>query len=189
MKKIILMIIGVMLAAAGMQAQNANRKGIFIELQGGGAFGTVINCETENNNIKSGFVGAFDIGYRYPTSKSFAVEGKIDLWADFLEFERTLNFDIMPGIRWTSNDFSSNKSMYLSLNAGFGFGSRNRESMFVPIELGLGFNLTNNLYLGFFLTDKVCISTAYYHKYLDEGLTSFRTTSYTSAGIKLGYRF
>lgn len=198
MKKLILLIAGVLLAFIGVQAQNANRTGIFIELQGGRAFGEVIHGEdyyyhSEFTYLKGGVVGGLGVGYRYATSNSFAIEGKVNLWADFLDIGDTFNLDIMPGIRWTSKDFSSNKSLYLSLNAGFGLNPTDAYSMFVPIEISVGFNLTNNLYLGVFLTEKMCVGggTGSVHYYAGQSSHSvyLDSRSYTSAGIKLGYRF
>lgn len=210
MKRLLILLVGCLLIVAGMQAQNANRSGFFIELQGGGAIGTVMDYRTEvygngndyedcNPYIKGGFVGGIDLGYRFATSRAFAFEVKVDAWSNFLDFGKCLYLDLLPGIRWTSEEIASNVSMFLSLNAGFGILKEDVQ-MNIPIEIGLGCNLTNQFYLGLFLSERIYMGdsisgyydSGYYGDYYDDYYWesgSYLPKSYASVGLKLGYRF
>lgn len=191
MKRIILSIVCILSTIVGMQAQNANRSGVFIELQGGSAFGTVMDKKIETNNgslwnwdrdwyIKGGLVGSVDVGYRYATSNQFAIEMKAGGWANFQDIEKTITLDMLPGVRWTSKEIIGNVSMFLSLNAGCGLSFPDGVYVSIPVEVGIGFNLTNRLYLGAFVSERISVSGDYFRYY---------PKTHTTAGIRLGYRF
>lgn len=162
MRRIILLICVCLSISASMQAQNANRKGFFVELQGGAALGevlTVIPGEPNFNNslpyyleerayLKGGAIGSLDLGYRFRLSKPLAVEARIGAFGNFGDFKNTWLLRIMPGLRWTFKDFAGAKSIYASLNAGIGFGQNDGSSLMVPLEIGVGMNFTPHLCMG-----------------------------------------
>lgn len=196
------MIAAAICMAICIQAQNANRSGFFIELEGGRAFGNVMDFESrsydaEGTYLKDGAVGSLHFGYRKTTSNSVAIEAKIGAWTNFLDVKNTLNVNIMPGIRWTSKEFTGNVSAFLSFNAGFGLNKANPGCFYVPVEIGVGLNLTNNLYLGLFASERILVSSYYdsfygYDYELDNetyGFAYLYPKSYMSAGLRLGFRF
>ena len=196
MKRLFLSIVCVIVTIVGLHAQNANRSGVFIELQGGAAFGTVMDKEVAISTggyqydyirqwyLKGGFVGSFDVGYRYATSNQFAIEMKAGAWANFQDIGKTISLDMLPGIRWTSKEISGNISMFLSLNAGCGLNFLEGEvAPLIPVEVGVGVNLTNQLYAGVFLSERIATGDGkgwpdYYYP-----------QTHTTAGLKIGYRF
>ncbi len=182
------------LVSMGVQthAQNANRRGFFVEVQGGAALGDVISFNEpwlgyDGVYLKGGVTGSVDVGYRLRLSNPWAFDVKLGLWSDFADFEKTWNLRLMPGLRWTSNDFSGNKSIYLAFNAGFGIGS-DADYMCIPLELSAGINLTPKIYLG--------LSWIYNPRVVndlwsEEGgkYIMLNVHNYNSLALRLGYRF
>lgn len=169
MKRIITMAVIALLSIVGAMAQNANRKGFFIELQGGAAIGDVVTADDyfykydispikDLTYLKGGFAGSLDFGYRFRLSNMFAFEAKAGLWANFADFLTTWNVRIMPGIRWTSKDFAGNMSAFLAYNVGVGFSAVESSDSYdhmttslnyvIPSELGAGINVTPKFYIG-----------------------------------------
>lgn len=160
MKKILLLFAVFIMTTNNLIAQNANRSGVFLELQGGAALGDVI-VPTDNDctpvdqrnpaYLQGGMTGSIDAGYRWSTSSFFAIEAKVGMWTNFADLKNTYNIRLMPGIRWTSRDLSNTLSMYAGWNVGIGlFPSNDSRStgLLIPIELSAGLNLGKNLYLG-----------------------------------------
>lgn len=212
MKRLLTLIAAVLLAVTGLYAQNANRNGFFIELQGGAAFGEVLKYEPSSYSnypsaisatcLKGGGVGSLDFGYRFATSSNFAVDFKLGAWSDFAEVGKTLQLRGLPGIRWTTDDFGSNMSAYIALNAGVGLspegGGSGDLGLYVPIELSVGLNFSRHFYGGLIFNYSTLVSGEISDNgYLDiEGNTSYDDNlvhifrqSYPSIGLRLGYRF
>lgn len=194
MKKLLLLLICILMTASGMHAQNANRSGFFLELQGGAAFGEVLKYSRYSDDmskLKGGAVGCFDIGYRWATSTHFAFGGKIGIWDNFAEFGNTLQIRFMPGMRWTSKDFGSkNMSAFISFNTGYALTPKEELPQFVPIQLGVGLNLTTHLYAGIVFDYSICAygGLIYDEKYQNNWY-NIEANSYPALSIKLGYRF
>lgn len=208
--KLLLLLVAVLvMTGAGhrLAAQNANRNGFIIELQGGGALGTIetdrLEYVADKNAIatakKGGFVGQLNIGYRWATSINWAVELRAGISDNFSESSLYIA-SLMPGVRYTSRELFGNKSLYASFNAGVGYNPYG-EAIFVPLDLNVGLNLTNSLYAGVFFDYNICASSSYY-KYYD--LSNYRfddgnypinqrygdsyLSSHAVIGIKLGIR-
>ena len=164
MKKTILcMLLSVMAIAAvsgKASAQNANRKGWIIELQGGRVLGTL--CDSEGYDydlkngstvcrVKGGVVGAISAGYRWTVSKSWAVEAKLMVSDNFAQ-TTTLGFTLFPGVRYTTKEIAGNTSMYLGVNLGAGVMPVLDEMDYMCLgEFGVGFNIGNRISLGLYV--------------------------------------
>lgn len=193
MKRIILIIASILFLVTGAQAQMANRRGFFIELQGGSAFGEVLTRNYNYNYspyLKGGAVGGIDFGYRFRTSNSFAFELKLGYWTDFSEVKYTTSMNFQPGIRWTSKEFgSSNISMFIALNAGMGAVFGEELAATFPIELGVGANFTNHFYGGLAISARGMLGHAVLSDYWQGHVNDIQTHSYGAVGLRLGYRF
>ncbi len=201
MKRLLTLIAAVLLAVTGLYAQNANRNGFFIELQGGAAFGEVLKYEPEISGypsapcLKGGGVGSLDFGYRFATSHNFAIDFKLGAWTDFADAGKTLQLRGLPGIRWTSNDFGSNMSAYLALNAGVGLSPSDEElGIYVPVEISVGLNLSQHFYGGLTFNYSALVSGEWSEceDFLDGTYTRYvyvSRRSYPSIGLRVGYRF
>lgn len=205
MKRLLTLIAAVLLAVTGLYAQNANRNGFFIELQGGAAFGEVLKYDPYNSDypsascLKGGGVGSLDFGYRFATSNNFAIDFKIGAWTDFAEAGKTLQLRGMPGVRWTSNDFGSNMSAFLALNTGVGLSPASGDlGIYIPAELSVGLNFSQHFYGGVIFNYSALLSGDYCDEenlgiegnngYRDNTVYVHRQ-SYPSIGLRLGYRF
>lgn len=208
LKRSITLVIAMLLIVSSLFAQNANRNGCFIEIQGGTAIGKLLEYDPEarysTSRLKGGCVTSLDFGYRFATSKQFGVDTKLGLWANLADFKYTYQFRLLPGIRWTSKDFGSNRSIYLALNIGIGLtpasknwrGEHEETGINVPVELSAGINISTHLYGGLFFSYSIlasgeCCDFLKFNNYADderEVIYLFRK-SYPSLSIRLGYRF
>lgn len=196
MKRIILIIASILFLVTGAQAQNANRKGFFIELQAGTAMGEVLKYDNYHYNynyidgayLKGGIVAGLDLGYRFRTSNSFAFEAKAGVWSNLSEPSMTTSIDVLPGLRWTSKEFgSSNMSMFIAINTGIGMELTDEEFGFcIPLELGIGVNFTNSFYGGLFISGRILTDS---YRVSDMGVYYIENNSYGAVGLRLGYRF
>ena len=206
MKRLIFLISMTFLYIGSLMAQDANRSGFVVELQGGAAFGKTVldyECTGYYDNcgprLRGGMVGSVDFGYRFATSTHIAIGGKLGIWGNLADFKYTYALRIMPGLRWTSNDFH-NMSVYAELDAGVGTSPSIR-NLHVPIEISAGVNLTRNLYAGAFVNFSMTLleerfEDVYSFKYTDSDGQIFKgsldirpAVFYPSAGIRVGYRF
>lgn len=208
-KRLITLITAVILAVTGLCAQNANRNGFFIELQGGTALGKVLkydkNGAYSNSRLKGGVITSLDFGYRFGTTTHFSFDTKMGIWANLADSRYTYQFRILPGVRWTSKDFgSSYRSAYLGLSIGLGITPASKDfrdescdtGIFVPIELSAGMNFSLHFYGGLFINH--CISAGgrkctelkfYDYANADQEYVNVWRRSYQSLGLRLGYRF
>lgn len=182
MKRILLSLAVIVSIVISSFGQSANRKGFFIEAQGGAALGEVLTFKDDGQPyLKGGATGMLDFGYRFRTSQHFAFESKLGGYAIFDDFSKTYNLHLMPGIRWTSGDFGG-MSAYLSLNTGFGIDFDGISV--APCEFGAGINLTIKLYLGVSYTEMIAVDDGDSDKY-----KWIEPNNYGCFQVKLGYRF
>ncbi len=203
MKRILLAFITIaMLGCLAANAQSANRKGFFVDLRGGGVMGTVYQSDEEvvNEYMKGGFDLGLGAGYRWATSKSWAVQAKIDL-SDNLSAPSDYKGDLLSlaallGVRWTSSDFANNKSAFVGVGTGFGLNPLAYDTgVYVPIEIEVGINLTNKIAVGVFVLPKIyiagsvdrCSYEVNNYTYYDYAYLDFKSNA--TAGLKLSYRF
>lgn len=121
------------LCSTDASAQNANRNGWIIELQGG----KVVNHE-------GGFLFDFDFGYRWATSLHWAVEAKVGVGSYYPD---KYAWSIMPGVRYTSKELFSNCSLFTSFNAGLST-KLFYEDVIMPLNLCVGLNIGNRFNIG-----------------------------------------
>lgn len=205
MKKVILLLISIFLATSAISAQNANRKGFFMELQGGLSFGDIVKAEinkesknygyekiAEATYLKGGVSGSFDIGYRFRTSNHFALEVKLGLWANFADFRDTWQMRFMPGLRWTSKEFSGNISSFVSGNIGIGTAPSDGyfgDNVFIPAEIAAGLNFSPQFYMAFVWNINVMLTTCNPTDYINKLLVEYETNTYNTVGLRFGVRF
>ncbi len=202
MKKIVLFFAGIILAISGMTAQNANRKGFFLEVQGGVALGDIVTADiikhqndtyetTDITYLKGGFAGSFDFGYRFRLSNPFAFEIKAGLWSNLADFIDTWNVRLMPGIRWTSKDFGGNMSSFITYNVGLGIGAQDEDcNLIIPSELGIGINFTPKFYAALVWDANIFIDPYGRSVYVASATyTDYYPKTYNTIAIRLGFRF
>lgn len=166
MKKILLLFAVFIMTTNNLIAQNANRSGVFLELQGGAALGDGIKpVPTDQYGeigsydlypvyLKGGVVGSVDVGYRWATSSIFAIEAKVGLWSNFADFNNTYNLRIMPGFRITTKEIYKNSSIFLGCNIGAGYAPSNNsrhDTFNAAAEISTGLNINKNIYVGLFV--------------------------------------
>jgi hypothetical protein len=162
MKKILLLFAVLIMTTNNLIAQNANRSGVFLELQGGAALGDVIQPVPNQYGgmgfypiyLKGGVVGSVDVGYRWATSSIFAIEAKVGLWSNFADFNNTYNLRIMPGFRITTKEIYKNSSIFFSCNIGAGYAPSNNsrhDTFNATAEISTGLNINKNIYVGLFV--------------------------------------
>lgn len=192
-----------------ISAQNANRSGVFLELQGGSAIGDVLQYRydymTRSTYLKGGVTGSIELGYRFATSTHLSADAKLGLFADLAEFKHTYSIRLMPGIRWISNDFGNALSLYVSFNAGVGVAPGFYTRLSVPLELSLGLNFTSHLYGGIFINYQINTKKrdvkecgyvfdnkpthANWGSFFKDAPLTVCTKSFPSCGIRIGYKF
>lgn len=192
MKKIIIITIAmIMIGSFGAYSQNANRKGAFLELQGGGTLGYLYKGDQGENYMKGGFDAGLSFGCRFPTSLHWAFQMKLtasdNLSSD--DLEKSFLTSILFGMRWISSDFATNKSAYIGLGVGYGvnfFGEDWASS--IPIEIETGINLTPKIYLGVFANPRIYFDGAEWEWDYSLNKSSYYQSN-TVIGLKLGVRF
>ena len=198
MRRILLILALVAGIVTSGLAQNANRKGFFIEAQGGVAFGEVLvvkpsyssDGDKEVCSLKGGGTATIDFGFRIPTSRHLAFEIKLGGYANLAEAEHTNQIRLLPGLRWTSNDFGS-MSAYLSLNTGFGLSICGDMPGFVPVEFNVGLNVTRKFYVGLSYTENILCASGVEVDWIYTSSLNYNefTNTYGCMQFKVGYRF
>lgn len=169
------------LFCTALQAQNANRSGVFVELGAGLTAGdspnqageivsefipTVDNKATLNLYRKvdktSGVCANLGVGYRWATSLHFAFELKLQAMSHVSNFTETLAINLKPGVRYTSREISGSTSLYANANVGLG-SFVDHATLSVPYEVGVGFNFGNNISAGLVWDAQYAVSK---HEYL-----------------------
>lgn len=199
MKRILFTLItALFLGVLGANAQSANRKGFFMELQGGQTIGDVYRSRNDKNYLKGGMDLGLNIGFRLATSNHWAFQMKLSA-TENLSATNAFMPAFLVGMRWISNDFAGNKSVYIGLNAGAGItGGTSDVAPFVPIDIEAGVNITNKLYIGIFATPRIICGeeeyeyddTYYNNMNWDERVDYIKyLKSNVVAGLRIGFRF
>ncbi len=172
------MIIGALMLFIDVQAQNANRNGVIVELGGGYTTGNIYeklhtleyydynNTYDYNYNyyeeekIGEGGTGAFlsvNAGYQWATSKHFAVKAMASVGIPFDDTSFT-NFGLKGMFRYTSKDFGSGQSIYAEAGVGITLFTHDCETYqlkwddkvrcLISPEIGVGLNINAHLYFG-----------------------------------------
>lgn len=192
-------------------AQNANRKGFYVEAGFGGLVGNSIcrSVKVEDNTLQykclSGSVAEFDFGGRFRTSTHWAYEFKLGCQTTLSDPVYGLCFRILPlGFRYTSIEVWRNFSLYAHFNIGTSIGLNNGKmpryssilfpnTPFIDIDesssssiglgysIGIGANLTTHCYI------ELCYNAqALFDCIGDNGLG---TVNGGLLGGTIGYRF
>ena len=210
MKKVFLLLLA-LCAIAGVSAQNANRKGFFIEAAVGGSVGNPplsglsMDKGVLNGHYTGGTVVNFAFGPRFRTGSHTAFDFRIEAQANTARITQSLVLKAMPGMRITTGELFGNISMYISANIGFAIadsGCADLYSDFIPNDgteatwdlfssdpsfgagysLGLGLNITTHFYGGF-------VWDAQYMIHQTRDNLTWTNLHYGMAGLRLGYRF
>lgn len=183
----------IILSTIGAYGQNANRNGAFWEVQGGCAFGRYLEIPKSNYdnlpNESGGVIVSLNCGYRFATSKHFAVDIKLGYFANLKESHYTTQIRLLPGIRWTSKDFNSNNSVYMSLNSGLGINPTKHFGIFIPFEFSSGLNFSSNLYAGIVFNYSLATGENWDIWENSHSFYEIYRHSYPTLGIQFGYRF
>lgn len=202
------MIIGALMLFIDVQAQNANRNGVIVELGGGYTTGNIYEQEvvssaeyydyfferwlTDNTySLEQKGQGTYlslEAGYQWATSRHFAVKAMASFGLPFSE-AAYLNFGVKGMLRYTSRDFGNGQSIY----AEAGIGAKMQPDSFRPEpsyliipDVGVGLNINSHLYIGL---DFV------YNIVFESSVKDFDYTypvhdlSYGVPQLKVGYRF
>lgn len=192
-KKFLIAIVSILsLSTFDVSAQSANRRGFYIDLTAGANIGDICKrhkYDSYDGWISSSKVGGMELGvgagYRLPFSSQFAGDFRVNFQDNF-SYTKFFQIGILPGIRFTSKDFSGNKTFYMGLNTGLLIVPADETILYWPLELSLGFNLTPKVSLGIVGTVKM-----YGDGYYEDGSTRYVSASDTNAflGLRFGYRF
>ena len=209
MKKVLLMLL-VLCAFAGASAQNANRKGFFIEAAVGGSVGTppVGGLSIQDGQLMAHYYGGamlnLAFGPRFRTGDHTAFDFRISAQANAsgLAGAQTLVVKAMPGIRISTGEIFRNMSLYFGANVGGALANRGSSWNVVPAdgevmhwslfdedvsggvgyEVSFGVNVTTHLYAGFVWSAQYMFSQMR-NPFDSENL------HYGMAAFRLGYRF
>ncbi len=111
-------------AIVGAQAQNANRKGFFVEAAIGGSIGPlpVAGLSIENDKLIAHYAGGamlnIAFGPRFRTGDHTAFEFRVEAQASTSLIPQSLVLKAMPGIRVTTGEVFRNMSVYFNANLG-----------------------------------------------------------------------
>lgn len=151
-----ILLLFIFFITTNVKAQTANRSGWFADFQIGQNIGKIYDGYKQIYDSNSYFdyyskggvelgVGA---GYQWRTSTHWAYRLKLHLQEN-LHVTDVFSIGFMTGMRYTSNNFGSGQSLYLSPQIGFDmipfmhdFGFR------MPIELEVGVNINDRFSLG-----------------------------------------
>ncbi len=193
--------VALIVTTANMNAQNANRNGWIVEVQGGQVIGTAYQSEDfekgkENGKLvgrrTGGFFGSFNFGYRWATSKHCAVELKL-IVADNFSDAKLLQTGLLPGFRYTTKELIGNTSMYLGANVGASIEPILTEqncdlAICANTEANVGFNIGNLLSIGIFINYNIPCRINDSTQIRIDGCDMYLTSN-ASLGVKLGIRF
>lgn len=160
-----------MITVLTVNAQNANRSGLFGDLGFGISLGNspITKAYLQSNSIKveygSGAGMIVGFGYRYAIGKFTAIEGKVEYMNTFKEAAATSMLRILPGGRIYFANFKNNKSIFVGANVGVALGSpgcvnsdgvTSPASFLKPMKVGfaadfeIGMSLTPQFGIGLF---------------------------------------
>lgn len=173
-------------------AQVANRSGVFVEAGVGGLMGNTMIDESKSSisngqeviKTKTGVSYDAMVGYRWAFSRNWALDGRVGF-----DNPGKWTMDIMPGIRYTTDDFIAGKSLFFQANAGISLVLENLDyelGMVSPaLQLQAGINITSQLYAGIYYFGHFM----HYNWWTLDNLGFDRSRIFGTFGIRLGYRF
>lgn len=212
MKKLILLWLVIIFTIGGLQAQNANRSGAFVELGVGGYVGSTPRSEIgiiDNQlMVKCLTGGAFSIGtgYRLKFSPHWAYEVKAEAQTAFNDPVNGLVGRFLPiSFRYTSAELWRNYSLYGHINLGAAIAVQSGEyvdyhqseipvNSYVKLKgywgeerLGPAYSLG----VGVNLTTHLYVEGCFNGQVLISawGKHSKGVLSYGTVGVAVGYRF
>lgn len=205
MKRYIFLLLA-LLTLSGAVAQNANRKGFFIEAGIGGTVGTtphvalLYNGSSVVQKFAAGPAFDFLIGYRWQTASHWAFDLRGGGMASFNGLGVPA-FKLMPGLRYTSGELLGNMSFYIGIAAGPAMSFRTEvENLDLPVgveykfkfeddpQMGIaylatvGLNITSHFYAGAVWDSQYIIGRV--HR-----ITTNDSVNWGMVGLQLGYRF
>lgn len=187
----------VVLALCGLTgaAQVANRSGVFVEAGAGGLIGNTLIDDDKSSLDYNGkgsittLTGiSYDamVGYRWAFSRNWALDGRVGF-----DNSGKWSLDIMPGIRYTTDDFISGKSLFFQANVGISLAlGCNRyplDTVSPALQLQAGFNITSHLYAGVYYLGHLMHYDESWSGSVNTGFDI--TRMFGTLGIRLGYRF
>lgn len=208
MKRFLLLLLAVC-ALTVASAQNANRKGFFIEAAVGGSIGDTprTGLSMDGNTLMAhttgGAVVNLALGPRFRTGEHTAFDFRIEAQANTARITQTLVLKAMPGMRITTGELFGNMSLYVSANVGFAVADSgepsydqaipndgtvvqwdvfsNAPSFGAAYAVGVGLNITTHFYAG------VLWDAQYMIKQIR--IEEHKNLHYGMAGLRVGYRF
>ena len=208
MKRFLLLFLAVC-ALTAVSAQNANRKGFFIEAAVGGSIGDTprTGLSRDGNTLMAhttgGTVVNLAFGPRFRTGEHTAFDFRVEAQANTARITQTLVLKAMPGMRITTGELFGNMSLYISANVGFavadsgemGFDQSipndgtvaegvifdERVSFGAAYAIGAGLNITTHFYAGLLWDAQYMFKQV--RIYEPENL------HYGMVGVRVGYRF
>ncbi len=213
-KKLLLLLI-VILSFGFVQAQNANRSGIFLELGAGGLIGSTprkslsIVDDVMYFKYLSGPTIDCGVGGRLRMNNHWAYELKIDAMLPVSSPINNMILRCLPlGFRYTSQEIWKNNSLYGHVNVGVALaanrgiinyeGIENKTYYYNTPEREIkGFSSSVGLGVAYSLGFGVNITTHFYTEACWKGQTIFDSfvrngraiANYGTLGIIFGYRF
>lgn len=208
MKRFLLLLLAVC-ALTAVSAQNANRKGFFIEAAVGGSIGDTprTGLSMDGNTLMAhttgGTVVNLAFGPRFRTGEHTAFDFRVEAQANTARLTQTLVLKAMPGIRITTGELFGNISLYVSTNIGFAAADAGEPSydQFIPDDgtvvewdifgdgasfgvayaLGVGLNITTHFYAGLLWDAQ--------YMFKQVRINEPESLHYGMAGVRVGYRF
>lgn len=123
MKKLLLTLLA-LCAIVGASAQNANRKGFFVEVGVGGSVGDtpLMGLSMQGQDLLAHYAGGtvlnLAFGPRFRTGEYTAFDFRVEAQSNTSKITKSLVLKAMPGIRITTGELFGNVSMYIALNVG-----------------------------------------------------------------------
>lgn len=184
-KRLIFMVVLVM-SILTSTAQIANRSGIFVEAGIGGLVGNTLVDKGKSSigtiTTKAGVSYDVMAGYRWAFSRNWALDGRVGI-----DNPGTVVLDIMPGIRYTTNDIIANRSIFFEANVGISltpFEEDYELDVESPVlQLQAGLNITSHLFAGVYYLGHFMYYDLWGFKGFDQ------TRNFGTMGVRLGYRF
>lgn len=211
MKKLFLLAV-LLMTVVCVQAQNANKSGLFFDAGIGYAMGKlpVVDMALEESVISLDYPNSaclvIDAGYRYTKWKQSAVEMKFQYQGNFKKIAASSVIKIMPGY---VHYFKLRKGrlFYAEANVGVAFGSKGLKSAYwkesgitssrlsfqkvesagalSPSAIGLGYGLEAGLTLGKLWSLSAAWDAQVLKQYSSEGL---KTHNWGMMSVKIGMR-
>ncbi len=166
MKKLLAIILLLLAGVTGAIAQNANRRGFFVEAGGVSYWGERRLDATIGVDVS--------LGYRVRIANHWAYEGRIGFDSPFKEFDLCYDIYFLPvGFRYTSSELVGNQSIYAFADLGIS-GQQHRRGRGLTGVVGVGWNFSTHFYVGL--------------KFMGQYLSEHPHPTWGNVGIRVGYR-